>query len=102
MQTQLPRVFDRPSGLPLYAWVTSDNAVCGLQSFEDPSFCPDDAPKTEGSRWGIRPLIAQHGPIRCLPLFGAEATADLARQFFSDTYEVRDGHVIRTRTVVDR
>ena len=87
-EAKLPRAIGRPSGLPLFAWVTPDNTVRGVQSFEDPSWYPGDKPQADGSR--------------CLPVYGDEPPADLDRQFFSDEFEIEGDRVIRTRTVCER
>jgi hypothetical protein len=90
MTIELPRAVSRPSGLPLYAWVTRDGAVTGVQVFEDPARYPGHEP--------------QAGGRRCLPIFGEEPPGpfDEDRQFFEDQYRVEGDRVIRTRTIRDR
>jgi hypothetical protein len=88
MSMELPRALSRPSNLPLFAIVGPDNGVRGLQSFEDPSRYPGDKPQADGSR--------------CLPVFGDEPPADLARQYFKDDYQIEGDRVIRMRSVCDR
>ncbi len=90
MTTELPRVLSLPSGLPLYAWITPDNVIDGLQSFEDPSRYPGREPRADGRR--------------CLPIFGEEPPGpfDKNRQYFHDEYRVEGDRVIRTRTICDR
>jgi hypothetical protein len=88
MTAELPRALSRPSGLPLYAWVTPDNTVRGLQTFEDPGQHPGNEPQADGSR--------------CLPVFGEESPADLDRQYFSDEFKIDGDFVLRTRTVQER
>jgi hypothetical protein len=88
MTTELPRALSRPSGLPLFAWIGADNAVRGVQCFEDPSQHPGDKPQADGSR--------------CLAVFGDEPPADLQRQYFVDEFEIDGDRVIRKRTVQER
>ncbi len=87
-EIELPRALSRPSGLPLFAWIGADNAVRGLQSFEDPRGYPGNEPQADGSR--------------CLPIFGDEPPADLDRQYFLDEYKIDGVRVLRTRTVQER
>jgi hypothetical protein len=86
--SELPRALSRPSGLPLFAWIGADNAVRGVQCFEDPIRYPGGEQQADGSR--------------CLPVFGEEPPADLQRQYFVDEFEIEGDRVIRMRTVHER
>jgi hypothetical protein len=90
MTTELPRALSRPGNLPLFALVGADNAVHGIQTFEDPAQYPGTAIQADGNR--------------LLPVFGAEPPADFDRdrQYFRDEFDVEDDRVVRTRTVCDR
>jgi hypothetical protein len=86
--SELPRALSRPSGLPLFAWIGADNAVRGLQTFEDPDQHPGNEPQADGSRF--------------LAVFGDEPPADLQRQYFNDEFKIEGDRVIRTRIVHER
>jgi hypothetical protein len=81
MSTKPPRAFSRPADLPLFAWIV-DGQFRGICHFENPASMPD-----------------RH---MYLPVHGDEPAADLERQYFVDSYEIKADHVVRTRVVHDR
>jgi hypothetical protein len=87
--SDLPRVLNQPSGLPLYALIGADGAMRGAITFDGQSNrYPGKGPQADGSYY--------------LPVFGDEAEADTDLYYFDDQYRIDGDRVIRTRTVCSR
>jgi hypothetical protein len=83
-QSLPPRALSRPGALPLWALISADGKMIGVQTFADGQ------------------LPAWSDGRHYLPVFGHEPEADLAREYFMDSFEIQSDRVVRTRTVHDR